>query len=183
MRWEYSSTAMLKAAWRQRQGQKEQLLPLVMKYMMRWAVAPYHSKTYFRLEQRRYFANSWLKLYWSILKDLQSMFLSLTTRWWTSTLHTSFKKTSKSMDTRKPTPWFSFTYLTAYMARSSEKSMYGPQIQMCLFSWLTLHLGTELKFCTGMGAKHREIDVLSCVLVIGQHKAKGLIGLHYSSGA
>ena len=123
---------MLKAAWRQRQGQKEQLLPLVMKYMMRWAVASYHSKTYLRLEQRRDFANSWLKLYWSILKDLQSMFLSLTTWWWTSTVHTSFKKTSKSMDMRK------LRYLTAYVPRSSEKSMYGPQIQMCLFSWLTL---------------------------------------------
>ena len=44
-------------------------------------------------------------------------------------------------------------------------------------------LGTELKFCTCMGAKYREIDVRSCVHVIGQHKAKGLIGLQNSSGA
>ena len=42
---------------------------------------------------------------------------------------------------------------------------------------------TQLKFCTGIGAKYREIDVRRCVQIIGQHKAQGLIGLHNFTGA
>ena len=40
-----------------------------------------------------------------------------------------------------------------------------------------------LKFLTGKGAKYREIDVARQVGVIGNEKCKGLIGLHYFSGA
>ena len=42
---------------------------------------------------------------------------------------------------------------------------------------------TQLKFCTGVGSKYREIDIRLCVQGIGQHKAQGLIGLHNFSGA
>ena len=34
---------------------------------------------------------------------------------------------------------------------------------------------TQLKFCTGVAVKYREIDVQECVQGIGQHKAHGLI--------
>lgn len=41
----------------------------------------------------------------------------------------------------------------------------------------------RLKFVTGKATKHREIDVIERVQVIGRHKCQGLIGLHNFSGA
>ena len=47
------------------------------------------------------------------------------------------------------------------------------------------HLGTQtrLKFLTGKAAKHREIDVVERVNVIGIRKSQGLVGLHNFTGA
>ena len=42
---------------------------------------------------------------------------------------------------------------------------------------------TQLKFCTGVVAKYREVDIRHCVQVISKQKAQGLIKLHNFSGA
>lgn len=47
----------------------------------------------------------------------------------------------------------------------------------------SLEMLTVLKFCTGTGAKYREIDIKAFVQVLGQHKAQGLLELHNFSGS
>ena len=42
---------------------------------------------------------------------------------------------------------------------------------------------TVLKFCTGTGSNYREIDIRSCVKVVGEKKSRALIGFHIFSGA
>ena len=42
---------------------------------------------------------------------------------------------------------------------------------------------THQKFLTGKGRKHREIDIIKRVQMIGTQKSKGFIGLHNFSGA